>query len=97
MWPEHVSIMNAVLLAIAVVGWLIMARLKTRRVTGAVAGEKLKRYGALWQSLYGACWLAALELHTQAVWMGAFALGGFATMTILREITGLSGRPIAYR
>lgn len=96
-WPDDVSPMNLVFPVAAVIGWIAMARWKTRNVSGAVAGEKLKRYGAMWQTLYGASWLAALELQTQALWMGVFALAGFATMTILREITGLSGRPIAYR
>ena len=96
-WPEGVAPLNAIYPAMAVLGWVAMARWKTRNVAGAIAGEKLKRYGALWQSLYAAAWLGALELHVQAMWMGAFALAGFAAMTILREITGLSGRPIAYR
>ena len=64
---------------------------------GAAAAEKLKRYGAMWQALYGAAWLAAIGLPVQAMWLGLFALAGFAGMTLIKEITGFSDRPVAYR
>ena len=51
----------------------------------------------MWQSLYGAAWLLALGLHAEAFWIGAFAVAGFSTMTVIKELTGLSGHPVAYR
>ena len=97
LWPEEAPLWNAGYPILALCGFAVIARWKTRGGSGVVAAEKAKRYGAMWQSLYAAAWLAALQLHVQAVWMSAFAVSGFAVMTVLREITGLSGRPIAYR
>jgi len=82
----------AALLAFAGVAWW-----KTRAVSGAAAAEKLKRYGAMWQSLYGGAWLMAVGLEAQAAFIGGLALVGFAVMTAIKELVGLTGRPIAYR
>ena len=76
---------------------MFIARWKTRGVVGRVAAEKLKRYGAMWQSLYGAAWLLALGMRREAVWIGLFAVLGFTSMTLIKEVTGLTGRPIQYR
>lgn len=96
LWPDlpwHAAAWPvAAVIAFAVVAWW-----KTSTVTGAAAAEKLKRYGAMWQALYGAAWLMALGLHEPATSLGVFALLGFAAMTLIREVTGLSGRPIVYR
>jgi len=61
------------------------------------ASEKLKRYGAMWQALYGAAWLVALGYEIQAIALAVVAVCGFVAMTIIKEITGLTGRPIVYR
>ncbi len=97
LWPSGVPLWNVGYPVIAVLGFAVIARWKTRGGNGLVAAEKARRYGAMWQSLYAAAWLAALQLHVEALWMSVFAVSGFTVMTILREITGLSGRPIAYR
>lgn len=81
----------------AVVGFVLIARWKTRKVSGPVAAEKLKRYGAMWQSLYGSAWLFALGHLREAMWIGMFAVAGFAAMTLIKEVTGLSGEPVSYR
>ena len=81
----------------AVLGFAAVAWWKGTGVHGAAAAEKLKRYGAMWQALYGAAWLMAFDLREQAFWIGGFALAGFAAMTLIKEITGLSDRPVAYR
>lgn len=96
-WPVNVSLWNVLYPLAAVLGFAVIALWKCRAVPGVVAAEKMKRYGSMWQSLYAAAWLTALQLHEPAVWMAIFAVGGFTAMTVLREITGLSGRPIAYR
>ena len=64
---------------------------------GVAAAEKLKRYGAMWQALHGASWLLALGLYTEAIWIGLFAMVGFGAMTLIKELTGLSGDPITFR
>ena len=97
LWPEESSAWSAVFPALAVVAFLCVAWWKVSRVSGPAAAEKLKRYGAMWQSLYGAAWLLALGLKTEALWIGLFAVAGFAAMTLIKEITGLTGRPISFR
>jgi len=97
LWPEHASLLGALAPALTVLAFVAMAWWKTRAITGVHAAEKLKRYGAMWQSLYGAAWLWALGYITQAMWIGAFALVGFAVMTVIREVTGLTGRPVSFR
>ena len=97
LWPADLSLWNLAIPLGAVIGFLAVARWKTSHVSGRIAAEKLKRYGAMWQSLYGASWLLALGLVTQSLWITAFAVAGFAAMTLIKEVTGLSGRPISYR
>ncbi|MHC5115083.1 MAG: UbiA family prenyltransferase [Planctomycetota bacterium] len=96
-WPDEASLSGAVYPAATVVGFIFVAWWKARRVPGASAAEKLKRYGAMWQALYGASWLLALGLITEAVWIGVFAFAGFVAMTVIKELTGLTGDPITFR
>ncbi|HRQ75433.1 MAG TPA: UbiA family prenyltransferase [Phycisphaerales bacterium] len=96
-WPDHITPRAVIYPAITVVLFCAVAYWKTRRITGRVAAEKLKRYGAMWQCLYGAAWLLALGLTTQAMWIGAFAVCGFLGMTLIKEISGVSGKPMTYR
>ncbi len=96
-WPSGKPLWVVGWPAAAVVGFILVARFKTANVAGPTAAEKIKRYGAMWQALYGAAWLMALGLTRQAAFIGVFAIAGFAAMTLIREITGLSDRPIAYR
>ena len=51
----------------------------------------------MWHGLYGAGWLAAVGLGQQAIGLLVFALVGFAAMTLIKEISGLATRPLAYR
>ncbi len=81
----------------AVVAFVMIAIWKAGGVQGAAASEKLKRYGAMWQALYGAAWLVALGYEIQAIALAVVAVCGFVAMTIIKEITGLTGRPIVYR
>lgn len=95
--PEAVSLLDLLYPAVAVVGFIIVALWKASEVESDAAAEKLRRYGAMWQSLYGATWLLALGLHAQAIGIALFALFGFAAMTAIKEITGLTGEPVTYR
>jgi hypothetical protein len=97
LWPDDISIWAAAWPALAAAGFIAVAWWKATGVQGKAAAEKLRRYGAMWQALYGAAWLMALGLQVQAMWIGAFALAGFAAMTLIKEITGLSDRPVTYR
>lgn len=97
LWPDDAPIAGIVWPILAVAGFVLVAWWKTSAVHGRAAAEKLKRYGAMWQALYGAAWLLALGLPTQGLWIIAFALVGFGAMTLIKEITGLSDRPVAYR
>jgi 4-hydroxybenzoate polyprenyltransferase len=96
-WPSTAGISGFAYPLVTVVAFVVVAWWKTTAVSGLSAAEKLKRYGAMWQSLYGAAWLMAAGLTVDAIWLGLFAIAGFVGMTIIREVMGLSGRPIAYR
>lgn len=97
LWPDESWNFGPIWPILAVTSFLIMAYRKTIAVDRHVAAEKLKRYGAMWQALYGAAWLMALGLPVQAMWIGAFAVVGFLGMTTIKEVTGLSDRPVTYR
>jgi len=97
LWPHGASAWGAIAPIITVLAFLFVAWWKTSRVAGRAAAEKLKRYGAMWQSLYGAAWLLAVGLEVQALWIALFALAGFAAMTFIKEMIGLTGTPITYR
>jgi 4-hydroxybenzoate polyprenyltransferase len=97
LWPSHASRIGLVYPLLAVMAFIAVAWWKASGVTGRASAEKLKRYGAMWQSLYGAAWLLAVGLIPQAIWIGLLAVAGFIAMTLIKEITGLSGRPVTYR
>ena len=97
LWPDHVGWLHALPPILAVAGFIFVAHWKTSRADNRAAAEKLKRYGAMWQALYGAAWLLALDMPVQAMWIGLFAVGGFIAMTLIKEVTGFSDRPVGYR
>lgn len=97
MWPDGTHWAGIVYPLLVVIAFLAVAWWKVTVVDGKVAAEKLKRYGAMWQSLYGAAWLLALGLTVEAMWIGLFAIAGFIAMTVIKEMSGVTGRPIEYR
>lgn len=97
LWPEEAWLAGLIFPLAAVIGFGVVAWWKITGVSGRASAEKLKRYGAMWQSLYGASWLLCLGLTTQAAWIGLFALAGFTAMTLIKEIMGQTGRPVTYR
>ena len=97
MWPEGTHWAGITYPLLVMIAFLAVSWWKVSVVSGEVAAEKLKRYGAMWQSLYGAAWLMGLGLFTQALWLGLFAVAGFTAMTLIKEFSGLSGRPIEFR
>lgn len=97
LWPDGVPMWTALWPAAAVTAFLCICIWKVGGVRGEAAAEKLKRYGAMWQSLYGAAWLMALGLSQEAGWLAALAVAGFAAMTMIKEVTALAARPVVYR
>jgi hypothetical protein len=95
--PPGLTVPGLVWPLLAVLGFAVVAHRKTRGVPGRIAAEKLRRYGAMWQALYGAAWLLALGLERAAAGLGLFALAGFAAMTLIKEVNGMTGRPVAFR
>lgn len=82
---------------LALAGFLLVVRAKVAGSRGPVGAEKLRRYGAMWQAVYAAAWLLAAGLHAEALGMAVLAVVGLLAMTLLKEINGLSGRPIGWR
>lgn len=97
LWPDDLPLWNLGWPLLAMAAFAIVIRWKTRRVGSRAASEKLKRYGAMWQGFFDAAWLLALGLHGAAAGLGTLALFGFAATTLLKELSGVSGRPLAYR
>jgi 4-hydroxybenzoate polyprenyltransferase len=83
--------------ALALAGFLLLVRAKVAGSPGPVGAEKLRRYGAMWQAVYAAAWLLAAGLRTEALCMAALAVAGLLAMTLLKEVNGLSGRPVGWR
>ena len=82
---------------LALVAFLVLVRSKIAGSPGPVGGEKLRRYGAMWQAVYAAAWLMAAGLRAEALGMAVLAVLGLLAMTVLKEVNGLSGRPIGWR
>ena len=97
LWPDEIPPWHIVWPIFAIIGFVAVAWWKTTTVPPRVAAEKLRRYGAMWQCLYGASWLLALGLIREAMIIGAVALFGFAGMTLIKEMTTLVARPALYR
>jgi len=98
LWPDFVPI-SAVLYPIgfaAIFGFMIYRRYK-KVGTGAVLGEKITRYGAIWPALYACGWLAGAGLWTATGIMASLTVIGFLAMTVLRELYSLIEHPVGYR
>ena len=83
--------------ALSLAAFLVLVRAKVAGQPGHVASEKLRRYGAMWQAVHAAAWLMAAGMHAEAAAMAALAVAGLVVMTVLKEVNGLSGRPIGWR
>ncbi len=83
--------------ALSLAGFLVLVRAKVAGQPGHVASEKLRRYGAMWQAVHAAAWLMAAGMRAEAAAMAVLAVAGLVAMTVLKEINGLSGRPIGWR
>lgn len=97
LWPDEIPLWHVIWPMLAIAAFIAVAWWKTTTVPPKIAAEKLRRYGAMWQCLYGASWLLALNLNYEALLIGAVAFLGFAGMTLLKEMTTLIARPVMYR
>lgn len=96
--PSDMDIVSLLWPLAAVAGFAVLMRWKISGArTSAMAAEKIQRYGALWQCVYAAAWLMALDLYTPAMLMFAFAIASAVIVILVKEATGASGKPIAWR
>jgi 4-hydroxybenzoate polyprenyltransferase len=98
LWPTTQPALGLLWPGLLMIVFVVFVRWKIVRAPSARhAAEKLRRYGAMWHSLYAAGWCAALGLTWAAIWFAGLAILGLVVMTVVRELFGLSGRPLHYR
>jgi hypothetical protein len=96
--PDGMSIYALMWLVAAVVGFVVTIRWKVLHAsTHRIAAEKIRRYGALWECIYAGAWLAAMQLTWASIAMFAFAFVAGITVMLVKESTGGSGKPLAWR
>ncbi|MBL8762610.1 MAG: hypothetical protein JNL50_15045 [Phycisphaerae bacterium] len=98
LWPTILESWTPAVVALLV---LLMGALIARRAVSLGVGprmaEKLPRYSSLWMPLYAVAWLLGAGLRTEAIIIGAVALAGYLSMSILREAYSLIEHPLGYR
>ena len=96
-WPKNSSPLGVIwpILVVALFAWV--ARRKITGVSTQSGAEKLARYGAMWQCLYGAAWLVAVGIYDGALLLGILAFLGFTGMTLIKEVGSLITAPPQYR
>lgn len=98
LWPTSQPVLGLLWPCAMMILFVLFARWKIVHASSTrAAAEKLRRYGAMWHSLYAVAWFVALGMIWPAICFGALAIVGLGIMTILREVLGLSGRPLRYR
>ena len=98
LWPTTQSVLGLLWPGLLMIVFVVFVRWKIVRAPSARhAAEKLRRYGAMWHSLYAAGWCAALGLTWAAICFAGLAILGLVVMTVVRELFGLSGRPLQFR
>ena len=96
--PDGMSPYSLIWVVAAVVGFIVTIRWKIMRAnSNRIAAEKIRRYGALWDCMYAGAWLAALQLTGPALAMLGFAFVAGVTVMLVKETTGGSGKPLAWR
>lgn len=98
LWPTTQPVLGLLWPGMLMIVFVVFVRWKIVRAPSARhAAEKLRRYGAMWHSLYAAGWCAALGLIWPAMCFAGLAIVGLVVMTVVRELFGLSGRPLQFR
>ena len=97
LWPKGSASIGILWPVLAILGFVLLMRLKTKKCDNRIAAEKLARYGAMWQSIYAGCWLLAVGMYEAAFLLFALALVGFCLMTAMKEFGGLITSPPRYQ
>jgi len=96
--PEGFHVTSLLYPLAAVVLFTLTMRWKiTNARTPMLAAEKIRRYGALWECVYGVAWLIALQYYGPAFYMFCFALLSSLVVMLVKEATGATGKPISWR
>lgn len=97
-WPQWVAPQAAIVpIALAAI-FVIFAWNKSRMTKDPRRGaEKLRRYGALWVTLYATGWLIGQGYFYAGLYLAGLSLVGLLGMTVLREVYGLIEQPVGYR
>jgi len=98
LWPEWISPAAAIAPTLLFLFFLAFAiRRSLQFGPGPRAADKIYRYGSLWLTLYACAWMLSMGQTIATLVLGVLALGGFGTMTILRELYGMAEQPVGYR
>lgn len=96
-WPADSSTLGLIWPVLAVAAFAWVARKKTAGIPTRAAAEKLARYGAMWQCLYAAAWLIAVDMFEGALLLAFLSVLGFSLMTVTKEVGSLVNTPPRYR
>ncbi|MEO1278287.1 MAG: UbiA family prenyltransferase [Planctomycetota bacterium] len=97
-WPAWPSPIAALLIAALAVLFVIYMTHKVRTTgPGPRAAEKLRRYGAIWLSLYAVVWVLSEGMWMATGILAVLGLVGLVVMTIAREAYHLAHQPMGYR
>lgn len=98
LWPGVVPAMVLPVQMLLLGGFGVVAWRKSLNTSNRVRrAEKIRRYGSLWQPLYGTVWCLAAGLYREAAVLGGLAAIGFLSLTFLRELYSLIEQPVGYR
>ena len=92
----HVTSLLWPLAAVATFAVTMRWKLSSAR-TPLLAAEKIRRYGALWECVYAVAWLLTLQYYGAAFFMLGFAVCSATIVTLVKEATGATGKPISWR
>jgi hypothetical protein len=96
--PEGMHVTSLIWPFAAVVLFATTIRWKISHArTPALAAEKVRRYGSLWECLYATAWLLALHLYVPALFLFGFGVCSAVVVMIVKESTGATGQPISWR
>ena len=96
--PEGMQVASLLWPLAAVAGFALTMRWKLSGARSPIlAAEKVRRYGALWQCMYAAAWLMAMQLYLPAALMFTFAVTSAVVVMLVKEATGATGKPISWR
>ncbi len=98
LWPSWVSAWAGVAPAFLVLVFIALSWRRTRILgRGPRAADKIRRYGALWLSLYACAWHFGQGYKQEGWMLAGLAAVGFLGMTAFREAYTLLEQPLGYR